>query len=66
MAKAYWVAVYHSVSNPEALAAYAKLAAPAIGIDAEQNPADRAHEKADAEGRGGEQKRGVLAIAGKE
>ena len=30
MAKAYWVAVYHSVSNPEALAAYAKLAAPAI------------------------------------
>lgn len=30
MAKAYWVAVYHSVSNPDALAAYAKLAAPAI------------------------------------
>ncbi len=30
MAKGYWVAVYHSVSNPEALAAYAKLAGPAI------------------------------------
>jgi uncharacterized protein (DUF1330 family) len=30
MGKAYWVAVYHSVSNPDALAAYAKLAAPAI------------------------------------
>jgi uncharacterized protein (DUF1330 family) len=30
MAKAYWVACYHSVSNPDALAAYAKLAGPAI------------------------------------
>src|SRR5439155_15751400 len=30
MAKAYWVACYHSISDPEALAAYAKLAAPAI------------------------------------
>jgi uncharacterized protein (DUF1330 family) len=30
MAKAYWVACYHSISNPEALAEYAKLAAPAI------------------------------------
>jgi uncharacterized protein (DUF1330 family) len=30
MAQAYWVAVYHSVSNPDALAAYAKLAGPAI------------------------------------
>ena len=30
MAKAYWVAVYHSVSNPDALAAYAKLAGPAL------------------------------------
>jgi uncharacterized protein (DUF1330 family) len=30
MAKAYWVGVYHSVSNPEALSAYAELAAPAI------------------------------------
>ena len=26
MAKAYWVATYRSISNPEALAAYAKLA----------------------------------------
>jgi len=30
MAKAYWVAAYRSVSNPDALAAYAKLAGPAI------------------------------------
>jgi len=30
MAKAYWVACYRSVSNPDALAAYAKLAGPAI------------------------------------
>ena len=30
MAKAYWVAFYRSVSNPEALAEYAKLAGPAI------------------------------------
>jgi uncharacterized protein (DUF1330 family) len=30
MAKAYWVACYRSVSNPDALAAYAKLALPAI------------------------------------
>ena len=30
MAKAYWVAMYRSVSNPDALAAYAKLALPAI------------------------------------
>jgi len=30
MAKAYWITFYHSVSNPEALAAYAKLAGPAI------------------------------------
>ena len=30
MAKAYWVACYHSIKNPDALAAYAKLAAPAI------------------------------------
>lgn len=30
MAKAYWVAVYRSIRNPEALAEYAKLAAPAI------------------------------------
>ena len=30
MAKAYWIAFYRSISNPEALAAYAKLAGPAI------------------------------------
>lgn len=30
MAKVYWVATYRSVSNPDALAAYAKLAGPAI------------------------------------
>ena len=30
MAKAYWVATYRSNSNPEAFAAYAKLAGPAI------------------------------------
>jgi uncharacterized protein (DUF1330 family) len=30
MAKAYWVGTYRSVSNPDALAAYAKLAGPAI------------------------------------
>jgi uncharacterized protein (DUF1330 family) len=30
MAKAYWVATYRSISKPEALAAYAKLAGPAI------------------------------------
>lgn len=30
MAKAYWVGMYRSVSNPDALAAYAKIAGPAI------------------------------------
>jgi uncharacterized protein (DUF1330 family) len=30
MAKGYWVAVYRSISDPDALAAYAKLAGPAI------------------------------------
>jgi uncharacterized protein (DUF1330 family) len=30
MAKAYWVATYRSVSNPDALANYAKLSGPAI------------------------------------
>jgi uncharacterized protein (DUF1330 family) len=30
MAKAYWVSSYRSISNPEALAAYAKLAGPAL------------------------------------
>lgn len=30
MAKAYWVVSYRSIKNPEALAAYAKIAAPAV------------------------------------
>ena len=30
MAKAYWVTVYRSIRAPEALAAYAKLAGPAL------------------------------------
>jgi uncharacterized protein (DUF1330 family) len=30
MAKAYWIAFYRSIKNPDAFAAYAKLAAPAI------------------------------------
>lgn len=30
MAKAYWITCYRSISNPDALAAYAKIAGPAI------------------------------------
>ena len=30
MAKAYWFSIYRSISNPAALAEYAKLAGPAI------------------------------------
>jgi uncharacterized protein (DUF1330 family) len=30
MAKAYWIACYRSVKDPDALAAYAKVAGPAI------------------------------------
>lgn len=30
MAKAYWVVCYHSIKSPDALAAYAKLAGPAL------------------------------------
>jgi uncharacterized protein (DUF1330 family) len=30
MAKGYWVAVYRSISKPDAMAEYAKMAAPAI------------------------------------
>ena len=30
MAKAYWIAAYRSVRDPQALAAYAKLALPAL------------------------------------
>jgi uncharacterized protein (DUF1330 family) len=32
MPKAYWIATYRSVHDPEALAAYAKLAGPALQI----------------------------------
>jgi len=30
MAKGYWVVCYHSIDNPDKLAAYAKLAGPAL------------------------------------
>ena len=30
MAKAYWITCYRSISNPDLLAAYAKLAGPAV------------------------------------
>ena len=30
MAKGYWIATYRSIKNPDALAAYEKLAGPAI------------------------------------
>lgn len=30
MPKAYWISAYRSISNPDAMAAYAKLAAPAL------------------------------------
>lgn len=30
MAKAYWVSCYRSISNPDGVAAYAKLAGPAL------------------------------------
>lgn len=30
MAKAYWISCYRNVSNPDALAAYAQLAGPAL------------------------------------
>lgn len=30
MAKAYWIACYHKITDPDKLAAYAKLAGPAI------------------------------------
>jgi len=30
MAKTYWIGTYRSISNPDKLAAYAKLAGPAI------------------------------------
>jgi uncharacterized protein (DUF1330 family) len=53
MAKAYWVSTYFSVSNPAALADYAKLAGPAIAAGggrflARGNPA-KAYEKGTTE-----------------
>ena len=30
MAKGYWVTIYRSISDPDKLAAYAKLAGPAL------------------------------------
>jgi uncharacterized protein (DUF1330 family) len=49
MAKAYWVATYFSISNPDALAEYAKLAGPAIsaagGRFLARGTAARAYEK---------------------
>src|SRR5271156_6818772 len=30
MAKVYWITTYRSISNPDAMAAYAKLAGPAL------------------------------------
>jgi len=33
MAKAYWITFYRSISDPAALAAYAKLAGPAIAAN---------------------------------
>jgi uncharacterized protein (DUF1330 family) len=30
MAKAYWIATYRAINNPDALSAYSKLAGPAI------------------------------------
>jgi len=49
MAKGYWVSTYLSVSNPDALAEYAKLAGPAIsaagGRFLARNNAAKAYEK---------------------
>jgi uncharacterized protein (DUF1330 family) len=53
MAKAYWVSTYFSVSNPEALAEYAKLAGPAItaggGKFIARGTAAKAYEKGTAQ-----------------
>lgn len=49
MPKGYWISCYRSISNPEKLAAYAKLAAPAIqaggGKFIVRGPADKAYEQ---------------------
>jgi uncharacterized protein (DUF1330 family) len=53
MAKAYWVATYRSISNPAALAEYAKLAGPAIsaggGRFLARGTAAKAYEKGQTE-----------------
>jgi len=50
MAKAYWISSYQSISNPEALAEYAKLAGPAImaggGRFLARGVAEKAYEQA--------------------
>ena len=49
MAKGYWVSCYRSIRNPDKLAAYAKLAAPAIqaagGRFLVRGVADKAYEQ---------------------
>ena len=49
MPKGYWISCYRSISNPDKLAAYAKLAAPAIqsggGKFIVRGPADKAYEQ---------------------
>ena len=49
MAKGYWVSCYHSIDHPDKLAAYAKLAAPAIiaggGKFVVRGPAAKAYEQ---------------------
>ncbi|HEX2651339.1 MAG TPA: DUF1330 domain-containing protein [Burkholderiales bacterium] len=49
MAKGYWVSCYRSIKNPDGLAAYAKLAAPAIqaggGRFVVRGPAAKAYEQ---------------------
>ena len=48
MAKAYWVATYRSISNPDAMQAYSTLAGPAIqaagGRFLARGPASQAYE----------------------
>lgn len=48
MAKAYWVVTYKAIRNPDALAAYAKIAAPAVqaagGKFIVRGPAAKAYE----------------------
>jgi uncharacterized protein (DUF1330 family) len=48
MAKAYWIACYHEITDPAKLASYARLAAPAIeaggGRFLARGPAAKAYE----------------------